>query len=119
MAESLEEAMAIANQQAGLDQKNQNTLGGPTSYAATTTMRNRSPNEEQKELAEVSVKSKPRPFNINEFRTELNVNGVLRSHSFTMVMQPPKMFADNEQFKDVFGDETFGDPIKNPDLRNL
>lgn len=119
MAESLEEAIAVANQQAGLDKKNQNTLGGPTSYAATTTMRNRSPNEEQEELAVVSVKSKPRPFNINEFRTELNVNGVLRSHSFTMVMQPPKMFSDSEQFLTVFGDETFGDPVQNPDLRNL
>ena len=29
------------------------------------------------------------------------------------------MFESNEQYKDVFGDEIFGDPIQNPDLRNL
>ena len=122
MAESLEEAIAVANQQAGLDQKNKNTLGGPTSYAATETLRNRPAAEQlnaEQQLETVTVVSRARPFNINEFRSELNTNGVLRSHSFTMVMQPPKMFSDNEQFLTVFGDETFSGPIQNPDLRNL
>lgn len=84
--------------------------------AESSTLRNTS---ETKQLEETTIGSKPRPFNINEFRTELNVNGVLRSHSFTLIMSPPAMFNDSEQFKTVFGDETFGEPIQNPDLRNL
>lgn len=77
--------------------------------------------ERQKEaqLEEVAVNSKPKPFNINEFRSELNVNGVLRSHSFTMVMIPPKMMGESDDFVTAFGDETFGDPKDAPDVRNL
>jgi hypothetical protein len=76
------------------------------------------PSSEEK-LETVVVGSRSKTFNINEFRTELNVNGVLRNHSFTLIMSPPLMFNESEQFKTVFGDETFGDPIQNPDLRNL
>lgn len=123
IADGLQEAIAAANEQVGTVR----SPGGPTSYSDTERIRTdiRKQEKDKEDAAAAAAKAEAQAkaarsgFSINEFRSELNVNGVLRSHSFTMVMRPPKMFATNDQFKDVFGDETFGDPIKNPDLRNL
>lgn len=63
---------------------------------------------EELNLPEVRLKSQTAPstFSINEFRSEMNINGVMRNNRFAVVLTPPKLLKELDILTDSKTEKT-------------
>lgn len=62
------------------------------------------PSAEELNIPEIRVQpdeEAQKSFNINEFRSEMNLNGVLRNNQFLVVLTPPKTLADSTDLQSI------------------